>query len=74
MSARSNRSPIILALVLLILLIAISLIVWESEPIAPAAAPPTLPPTTQPATQLTDNLSQQMALGNNPIPVSQTTT
>ena len=62
MSARSRRSRILLVLALLILLIAVTLIVWASEPITPAAAPP--PPTTQPATQPTDNLSQQMALGN----------
>lgn len=64
MSARSRRSRILLVLALLILLIAVTLIVWASEPITPAAAPPPTPPTTQPATQPTDNLSQQMALGN----------
>lgn len=64
MSARSNRSRILIALALLILLIAIALIAWPTEPPPPAAAPPTLPPTTQPAPQPANNLSQQMALGN----------
>jgi len=64
MSVRSNRSRILLALALLTLLIAITLVIWAIEPVTPPAAPPTLPPTTQPLPQPTDNLNQQIALGN----------